>query len=54
MVFALLWRPHGGSGMSLSLTEVLGLVPRFRDWLLERVSEQRRSEAAAIARAHGR
>jgi hypothetical protein len=54
MAFALLWRPHGGSGMSLSLTEILGLEPQFRDWLLERSTEQRRREANAIARAHGR
>jgi hypothetical protein len=50
----MIWHPHGGSGMSLTLTEVLDLEPGVRDWLLERAGRQRQEEADAIAKAHRR
>jgi hypothetical protein len=48
MVFCLSYRPHGGSGINASLTEVLDLASSDRDWFLERLGRQRREEAAAI------
>jgi hypothetical protein len=47
-VFALLWRCHGGSGLGLDGEDVFALPVALRDWLLERVAEQRRREAAAV------
>ncbi|TMQ13299.1 MAG: hypothetical protein E6J91_18755 [Deltaproteobacteria bacterium] len=49
--FQLLYRQHGGSGLSLSLEDVMDLdLDRIR-WLLERLGEQRDKEARELAAA---
>ena len=47
-MFQLCWRQHGGSGLSISMTEALELSTADRDWYLERIGEQRSREARAI------
>jgi len=50
-VFQLLYHQHGGSGLSLSLTEVMELdLDRIR-WLLERLGDQRQREARELEQA---
>ncbi len=50
-VFQLLYTQHGGSGLHLTLTEVMELeLDRF-NWLLERLEEQRQREARALLQA---
>jgi hypothetical protein len=50
-IFQLLYRQHGGSGLSLSLEDVMELdLDRIR-WLLERLGEQRDREARELAAA---
>jgi hypothetical protein len=50
-VFQLLYTQHGGSGLHLTLTEVMELeLDRF-NWLLERLEEQRQREARALLEA---
>jgi len=48
MVFCLSYRTHGGSGLGVSMTEVLDMEPSDRDWYLERLGKQRQQEAAAL------
>ena len=50
-LFQLCWRQHGGSGLSISMTEALELSAADRDWYLERIGEQRGREARAIEQA---
>ncbi len=50
-VFQLLYTQHGGSGLGLSLTEVMELEMDRMRWLLERLGEQRRKEAREIEQA---
>jgi hypothetical protein len=51
MVFELIYHQHGGSGLELSLTDVMELdLDRMR-WLLERLGEQREKEARDIEQA---
>jgi hypothetical protein len=53
-LFALAWRQHGGSGMAASLGDVLDLPLADRDWLLERIGEQRTREARELERSSRR
>lgn len=50
-MFTLCWTQHGGSGLGCSLTEALALDVAERDWLLERIEQQRQREAAALRKA---
>jgi hypothetical protein len=50
-VFQLLYRQHGGSGLSLSLTEVMDLDLERMRWLLDRLGEQRQKEARELEQA---
>ena len=50
-LFQLCWRQHGGSGLNVSLSEALELSTRDRDWLLERIGQQRAREAREIEKA---
>ena len=45
------WRQHGGSGLGATLSEALDLSTTDRDWLLERVGQQRQREAREIEKA---
>ncbi|MHB1843376.1 MAG: hypothetical protein ACYCWW_00895 [Deltaproteobacteria bacterium] len=50
-LFQLLYTQHGGSGLSLTMTEAMELdLDRMR-WLLERLGEERQREARAIEQA---
>lgn len=51
-LFALCWRQHGGSGLGVTLAEGLDLPVGDRDWLVERVGEQRSREARELERAN--
>ncbi len=48
VTFALTYKQHGGSGLNFSLSEVLDLDFGDMLWFLERLNEQRASEARAI------
>jgi len=49
--FQLLYHQHGGSGLALSLADVMELdLDRMR-WLLERLGEQREKEARELEAA---
>ena len=50
-VFQLLYTQHGGSGLGLTLAEVMELEMSRIQWLLERLGEQRRKEAREIEQA---
>ena len=50
-MFNVLWHCHGGSGLSMTKGEYLALDLDERDWLTERIDNQREDEAAAIKRA---
>ncbi|GAB4205024.1 MAG: hypothetical protein OHK0013_20500 [Sandaracinaceae bacterium] len=50
-LFQLCWRQHGGSGLGATLSEALDLSTTDRDWLLERVGQQRQREAREIEKA---
>jgi len=45
------WRQHGGSGLGVSVTEVLEMPTSDRDWFLERIGSQRGREAKEIEKA---
>jgi len=53
-VFQVCWRQHGGSGLGASMTEVLELPVSDRDWLIERIGQQRSREAKEIEKASKR
>ncbi|RYZ17887.1 MAG: hypothetical protein EOO70_00625 [Myxococcaceae bacterium] len=50
-VFELCWRQHGGSGLGVTVGDVLDLDTSDRDWILECIREQRAKEAQALERA---
>ena len=50
-MFQLTWHQHGGSGLTLGYAEALELPLADRDWLIERMGEQRRREAREIEQA---
>jgi len=50
-VFQVCWRQHGGSGLGVSVTEVLEMPTSDRDWFLERIGSQRGREAKEIEKA---
>ncbi|HYM97539.1 MAG TPA: hypothetical protein VET26_09565 [Candidatus Sulfotelmatobacter sp.] len=50
-VFQLLYHQHGGSGLQLTLTEVMELDMDRMRWLLERLGEQREKEAREMEKA---
>lgn len=43
-----LWHQHGGSGLSMTRDDYLGLDVAHRDWLVERINAERKAEAKAI------
>lgn len=45
-LFQLCWRQHGGSGLGATLDEALELSTADRDWLLERIGQQRERESS--------
>lgn len=50
-LFQLVWHQHGGSGVSIAWADALEMAAGDRDWLLERMSEQREREAKQIEKA---
>jgi hypothetical protein len=50
-MFALCWRQHGGSGLGVTYGEALELPLADRDWLIERIGNQRSREAREIEKA---
>lgn len=50
-LFQLCWQQHGGSGLVAPLGDALELPTSDRDWLVERIGEQRAREAKAIEKA---
>ncbi len=46
-----MYTQHGGSGLALSLSDVMDLELDRITWLLERLGEQRRKEAHEISKA---
>ena len=48
------WRQHGGSGLGVSMSEVLEMPTADRDWFLERIGQQRGREAKEIEKARKR
>jgi hypothetical protein len=50
-IFQLIYHQHGGSGLQLSLTEVMDLDMDRIFWLLERLGEQREREAREMEKA---
>ncbi len=45
------WRQHGGSGLGVSMAEVLEMPTCDRDWFLEHIGQQRSREAKEIEKA---
>jgi hypothetical protein len=45
------WHQHGGSGLGVTLTEVLDMSTKDRDFFLERIGEQRSREARELEKA---
>lgn len=50
-MFQVCWRQHGGSGLGVTLGEVLEMATSDRDWFLDRIGQQRGREAKEIERA---
>src|SRR5437879_726605 len=50
-VFQLLYHQHGGSGLALTMTEIMELELDRMRWLLERLGEQREKEAHEMEKA---
>jgi hypothetical protein len=50
-LFQLCWGQHGGSGLAITFYDALELLTTARDWLLERIGEQRAREAKELDRA---
>ena len=48
------WRQHGGSGLGMSVAELMETPTSDRDWLLERIEQQRSREAKEIEKASKR
>jgi hypothetical protein len=53
-LFQLCWQQHGGSGLVVTLADALELQATDRDWLLERIGEQRSREAKELEKASKR
>ena len=53
-LFQLCWQQHGGSGLTVSLHDALELPTADRDWLLERIGQQRTREARELEKASRR
>lgn len=53
-MFQACWQQHGGSGLCLSVREALELPVSDRDWLIERIGQQRGREAKEIEKASKR
>jgi len=53
-VFQVCWRQHGGSGLGISIDEALALPVSDRDWIIERIGQQRGREAREIEKASKR
>lgn len=51
LVFQLLYAQHGGSGLTLTLSDVMDLELGDIYWLIERLGDQRRREAREIEQA---
>ena len=47
MEFSCLWTTLDGNGLSMTRADYLELEVDHRDWLLERIGQQRKAEAAA-------
>ena len=50
-LFQLCWQQHGGSGLAVTLADALELLTTDRDWLLERIGQQRTREAKELEKA---
>ena len=50
-MFNLIYTQHGGSGLGLSMADVMDLDLGRISWFLERLDEQRRREVEEIRRA---
>ncbi|QRK08565.1 hypothetical protein JQX13_53230 [Archangium violaceum] len=50
-LFQLCWHQYGGSGLAFSLSDALELPTSDRDWLLERIGQQRSREAKELEKA---
>jgi len=50
-LFQLCWQQHGGSGLLATLDDALELATTDRDWLIERIGEQRAQEAKELEKA---
>lgn len=50
-LFQLCWQQHGGSGLAITFTDALELPTTDRDWLLERIGQQRTLEAKELQKA---
>ncbi len=50
-LFQLCWHQHGGSGLQVSMADALELPVGERDWLLERMGEQRQREGRELEKA---
>jgi heme exporter protein D len=46
-----MWTQHGGSGLGLALADALELSVSDRDWLLDRVHDERAREARELTKA---
>jgi len=45
------WHQHGGSGLGVTVAEVLEMPTRDRDWFLDRIGSQRSREAHELEKA---
>jgi hypothetical protein len=50
-LFQLCWQQHGGSGLAIPFADALELLTTDRDWLLERIGQQRTLEAKELQKA---
>lgn len=50
-LFQLSWQQHGGSGLAVTLRDAMDLPAADRDWLLERIGQQRAQEARELEKA---
>src|SRR5690606_15077116 len=50
-IFQVCWQQHGGSGLAVTLGDVLELPTTDRDWLVERIGQQRAREAKELEKA---
>ncbi|MCG8420105.1 MAG: hypothetical protein MJE77_19420 [Proteobacteria bacterium] len=42
------WQQHGGSGLAVSMREVMEMTTGDRDWFLARIGQQRSREAKEL------